>query len=80
MALYVYTDSDLRDALRQRVHDAGSQRAFARQHGINHAYLSRILAQKRPVGKLVAGLLGYRLIRGRTYTPAADDNNQFFDL
>ena len=78
MSISVYTDEDLRHLLRQRVAQKGSQRAWARTHGIDYSYLSRVLGQQRPVGKLLARVLGYRVTGGPTYLPL--DDNPFFNL
>ena len=61
MALYALTDDDLRPILRERVAAAGGQRAFARRYGINHAFISRVLAGKQPIGRSLAHILGYAI-------------------
>ena len=67
MASTFFTDSDLRAQLRRLVAAVGSQRAFATTHGINHAYVARVLTGERPVGKRLAAILGYRMHGGHVY-------------
>lgn len=63
------TDDDLRPRLQAMVNQSTSQRAFALAHGMNHAYLSRVLRGERPIGKTLAALLGYKPVP--CYAPMA---------
>jgi len=74
MSMRGLTEIEMRDVLLYHVRAAGGQRAFARLHGVNHAFVSRVLAGHQPVGKKLAAVLGYRLSRGRVYFLPLDED------
>ncbi|MDE2105552.1 MAG: hypothetical protein KGL39_50465, partial [Patescibacteria group bacterium] len=41
---------------------AGSQKAWARAHGLSQAYVSDVLQRKRGISDSVAEALGYRVV------------------
>lgn len=60
------TEQELLDYLRTAIQQAGSQQAFARQHGISAQYISDVLRGRREIGAKIAQALGYeRVVRYR---------------
>lgn len=53
-----YNETQVLKLLRSAVNDAGSQRAFARQHGLTDEFLSMVLSQRKPVSERIAATLG----------------------
>lgn len=58
--------AEVRGVLRNAIADAGSLRAFARQHGISAAYVSDVMNWKREPGPKVLGALGLKQLRFTT--------------
>jgi transcriptional regulator with XRE-family HTH domain len=53
----VFDDDDVRKLLHSRVKSAGSQSAFARQTGVDRAYLNMVLnGKRRPSTSIIAAL------------------------
>lgn len=61
------TADDVRDKLREACAELGSQKAWAKRHGVGDAYVSDILAGRREPGESV--LKGLRLKRVVSYAP-----------
>jgi hypothetical protein len=60
------TEHELIERLRDAVHRAGSQSAFARQHGLSEQYLSDVLRSRREPGQKILDTLGFeRVVRYR---------------
>jgi hypothetical protein len=65
------SDADVRVLLRAECHLAGSQRAWAKAHGVSAAYVSDVLSDRRNPGRSILAPLGLiettRYVR--TYAP-----------
>lgn len=57
--------------LKGMVYEAGSQKAFAKAHGISEQFLHDILAGRREPGKKLLDAMGWERII--TYQPKRDD-------
>lgn len=51
---------DVRELLEKLCHDAGGQREFARQHGLNVAYVSQVILGRRPPSDDMCKILGLK--------------------
>ncbi len=56
------TQEELLDVIRQMVGSWGSQKAVADHLEISNAYMSDILANRRPISSAIARKLGYKRI------------------
>lgn len=50
------THDDVRDLLRERVSEAGSQRAYSKAHGVHEATVSLCLGGAKPARSVLAAL------------------------
>ena len=50
------------ELLKKACAKAGSQKAWARAHGLSQAYVSDVLQRKRGISDSVAEALGYRVV------------------
>lgn len=74
--MYVMDDDDVRDLLRQACEAAGSQRAFALEHGINIGLLSSIYnGHRRPVPQVLEAL-GLRVVKGYQRSGELDERDR----
>lgn len=55
------TENDVRKMLKQACEKAGSQRAFARQHGLSAAYITDVLLARRAPAKAICKALGLQM-------------------
>ena len=51
---------DVQQLLARRCDEAGSQRAFAAEHGLNAQYVSQVLSGLRPPSTAICTVLGIR--------------------
>ena len=56
------SEQDIADRLRAAIRTAGSQRAFARQHGISTQYVNDVLRGRRELGQKILDALGVERI------------------
>lgn len=62
------TEQDVLDRFRAAIDAAGSQAAFARQHGVSLQYVNDVIRGRRDIGQKILAVLGvervvlYRLI------------------
>lgn len=63
------TAAEVRDLLREACIDAGSQRAWATEHGVSPVYVSDVLSGRREPGEKILDALGLRKIV--SYEPIA---------
>lgn len=56
----VLRESDVRAILRRAVVEAGSARAWARQHGVSEQWLGQVLKRRKAVGMRIGLALGFR--------------------
>ena len=59
---HVFDNDDVVRLLAAAVESEGSQIAFAKNHGINRAYLNMVFNRKRPVSDSIAGAVGLRKV------------------
>lgn len=55
-------EQDIIDRLREAIQSAGSQRAFAKQHGISTQYINDVLRGRREIGQKILEVLGVEKI------------------
>ena len=67
-APHVLHDSEVRAILRRAVVEAGSARAWARQHGVSEQWLGQVLSRRKAVGMQIGLALGLR--RETVWMPA----------
>jgi hypothetical protein len=60
----LHTDEDIRILLRQACQETGSQKAWAKQHGLSGSYVTDVLQGRRDPGKSVLDALGWERVVG----------------
>lgn len=55
------TENDVRKMLKRACNEAGSQRAFARKHGLSAAYISDVLLGHRAPAGTICRALGLQM-------------------
>jgi hypothetical protein len=60
-----FTEYDVRKALSKACKEAGTQQAWAEQHGFSPSFVSDVLTKKRAVTKDIADALGYVKLTAR---------------
>ena len=76
-----FDDNDVLKLLRAKVKSAGGQVAFAKQTGVDRAYLNRVLNSRVDLGSTIPGTLNLRIAYtlverlGRTNPRALDDDD-----
>ncbi len=53
------TEAEMRETVRRKVAEAGSQREFARRVGVSVPFVNDVIHGRRNVGPTIAGYLGF---------------------
>lgn len=68
------TEQDVMDLLRVAIDVAGSQAAFARQHGISLQYINDVMRGRREIGQKILAVLGIERVVSYRLVDSGDDS------